>query len=188
MDRAMTSPVSTAAHRTLKLHEWLVLLFLLILCNGVRAATAYKCVDASGAISFQPTACAASQHATEIELAPARPAAPSPQYAIDRTPSTSLRQRNVRIARAKTETAYECRTSGGDIFYRLSHCPHSIGEKSDGRRGASGSRGGTVSSHPVSRELACSEMQRAGAVGRKGHEYDESVSTYDRNLGKDPCK
>jgi len=31
-------------------------------------------------------------------------------------------------------------------------------------------------------------MRRAGSSGRKGHEFDESISTYDRNLGNDPCK
>ncbi len=184
----MTYPVSNFPHRTLKLHEWLAMLFLLFLCNGVHATTAYKCTDATGAVSFQSTGCTGSQRATEIDLAPAPPAKPSPQYAIDRTPSTPPRQRTMHLAHAKSETAYECRTSGGDIFYRLSRCPHSVGEKSGNRRGTSAAQGGTVSSRPVSRELACSEMRRAGAVGRKGHEYDESVSTYDRNLGNDPCK
>lgn len=187
-DRVMTSSVSNFPHRTLKLHEWLALLVLLFLCNGVHATAAYKCTDAAGDVSFQSAACTPSLHATQIELAPAPPAVPSPQYAIDRTPPTSLHQRNMHLAHAKTETAYECRTSGGDIFYRLSHCPHSVSEKSGDRRGAGSAHGGTVSSRPVSRELACSEMRRAGAVGRKGHEYDESVSTYDRNLGNDPCK
>jgi len=31
-------------------------------------------------------------------------------------------------------------------------------------------------------------MHRAGAISRAGHEHDEDVSTYDRNLGRDPCR
>lgn len=182
------TPVSSPSHRTLKLHEWLTLLLLLFLCNGVRATTAYKCTDAEGAISFQSTACAPSQRASEIELAPARPSAPSPQYALEPRHATPSYRREVRVAHAKAEMAYECRTSGGDAFYRLSHCPHSVGEKSDDRRGKNATHSAAVSSHPVTRETACSEMRRAGAAGRKGHEYDESISSYDRNLGNDPCK
>lgn len=184
----MTCLAPGSSHRTLKLHEWLTLLVLLLMCNGVRATTAYKCTDSSGAVSYQSRACAASQRATEIELAPAPAAAPSPQYAIEPFRPMTLQRRDRRVAHAKPEMAYECRTSGGDVFYRLSHCPHSVGEKSGGRHGASATHASTVSSRPVPRTTACSEMHRAGSAGRKGHEYDEEISTYDRNLGNDPCK
>ena len=183
----MSHFVSNSHHRTLKLHEWLVILALLFLCNGVRAATVYKCTDAEGAVSYQSAACAASQHATEIELAPVAAAAPSPQYALDPA-RPALRQRQTRLAHAKTEMANECRTSGGDVFYRLGHCPHSIAEKSNDSHGKSATHSISVTSHPVPRSMACSEMRRAGSAGRKSHEYDESISTYDRNLGNDPCK
>jgi hypothetical protein len=33
-------------HRTLRLHEWLLLLALMGLVGGVRAAPIYKCIDA----------------------------------------------------------------------------------------------------------------------------------------------
>jgi hypothetical protein len=172
----------------MKLHEWLAILVPLLLCNGVRATTVYKCTDASGAVSFQSMACAATQRATAIELAPVPPAAPSPQYAVDTVRAMPMRRREGHVARAKAEMAYECRTSDGNVFYRLGHCPHSVGEKSDDHRGKSATHSASVTSHPVTREMACSEMRRVGAAGRKGHEFDESISTYDRNLGNDPCK
>ena len=184
----MSLPVTNAHHRTLKLHEWVALLALLFLCNGVRATTVYKCTDAVGAVAYQSAACAPSQHASEIELAPVRAAAPSPQYALDPVRTAPLRDRAVRTAHAKTEMANECRTSGGDVFYRLGKCPHSVNEKSDDRRGKRAPHPVSVSSHPVTRAMACSEMNRAGAAGRKGRDYDETISTYDRNLGKDPSK
>jgi len=34
----------------------------------------------------------------------------------------------------------------------------------------------------------CRRLARAGSIGRAGHERDEIVSTYDRNLGRDPCR
>ncbi len=179
--------VSNSHHRTLKLHEWLVILVLLFLCNGLHATTVYKCTGADGAVSYQSAACASSQHATEIELAPVRDAEPSPQYALDPIRRTQLRGRDTRIAHAKTETANECRTSDGNVFYRLGKCPHSIGEKSDDHHGKGATHSVSVSSHPVSRSMACSEMRRAGAAGRKGRDYDETISTYDHNLGNDPC-
>lgn len=184
----MSLAVANAQHRTLKLHEWLAILALLFVCNGVRATTVYKCTDADGGVSYQSAACASSQHASAIELAPVPAAAPSPQYAIDPVRAMPTQRRDVRVARTKTEMANECRTSDGDVFYRLGKCPHSVSEKTEDHRGKSATHSVSVSSHPVTRAMACSEMSRAGAAGRKGRDYDETISTYDRNLGKDPCK
>jgi hypothetical protein len=184
----MSQVVPSSYHRTLKLHEWLAFLALLFLCNGARATTVYKCTDADGAVSYQSSACASAQHANEIELAPVRDAAPSPQYALDPVHAMSNHKREIRVAHAKTEMANECRTGDGGVFYRLGKCPHSVNETSDGRHGKSATHSVSVSSHPVTRAMACSEMSRAGAAGRKGREYDETISTYDRNLGNDPCK
>ena len=43
-------------------------------------------------------------------------------------------------------------------------------------------------SAPLPRGEACRRMAAAGSIGRAGHARDESVSTYDRNLGRDPCR
>ena len=184
----MSLLIPNAQHRTLKLHEWMAIFALLFLCNGVRATTVYKCTDADGGVSYQSAACTSAQHASEIELAPVRDAAPSPQYALDPVRAMPMRGRTVRTAHAKTEMASECRTGSGDVFYRLGKCPHSVNEKSEDRHGKSATHSTSVSSHPVTRATACSEMNRAGTAGRKGREYDETISTYDRNLGNDPCK
>jgi len=92
--------------------------------------------------------------------------------------------------------AYECRVSDGRIFYRLGACPHSLGadvgrESKTPRGKGSSARGGDsvhVASRQIPREQACREIHRAGAIGRDGHEFDEHVSTYEHNLGRDPCK
>ena len=96
----------------------------------------------------------------------------------------------MRAERKPVKDAFECRGSDGTVFYRLGHCPRSVGGDEKGRRG--GAKGAaksvSISGHAVSRDEACAEMRRAGAIGRKGHEFDENISTYDRNIGNDPCK
>lgn len=185
-----TSHVS--AHRTLRFHEWLALLAMMLLCTGVRATSVYRCTDSDGGVAYQSTACADAQHASVIDIAPAQPLAPSPTYAVDtKAPARVTPERHaMHASQRKVEMAYECRASDGDVFYRLGHCPRSLAAPSGNRRGSAGhsSKAVTVTGHPVPRAEACSEMRRAGAIGRKGHEYDEAISTYDRNIGNDPCK
>jgi hypothetical protein len=45
-----------------------------------------------------------------------------------------------------------------------------------------------VRSQALPRGEVCRRIAAAGSIGRAGHARDESVSTYDRNLGRDPCR
>lgn len=179
-----------ASGRSMRWYEWLTGLLLLSLAFGVRAGSVYKCVDASGAIAFQDRACAAAQRQSEIAIAPAPAHAASPQYAID----TRVQRASFREPRSQSRfthaSAYECRASDGRVFYRLGACPRSLaaegGSASHGK-GRGGGNSVSVSGHPVPRDEACSQMRRAGSIGRGGHEFDEHISTYDKNLGRDPC-
>jgi len=177
-------------HRTLRLHEWLLLLVLMCLLGGVRAESLYRCTDAQGDVAYQQQPCAAAQETRVIPLEPARAPLPSPQYAVPREARQLTRDERVRArAEHRRDDAYECHTGDGRVFYRLAGCPRSVAAESGsasrrGRRGNSIS----VSSRPVSRSEACAQMHRAGAIGRSGHEFDETVSTYDRDLGRDPCR
>jgi hypothetical protein len=45
-----------------------------------------------------------------------------------------------------------------------------------------------VSSSRIPRDEACREIHTAGSIGRAGHQHDENVSTYEHNLGRDPCR
>lgn len=185
-----------ASGRSMRWYEWLACLLLLGLASGVRAGAVYKCVDASGATAFQDRPCAVAQEQSEVEIAPAPAFAPSPQYAVESHPQrvgTRSSWRESRAARRGSGAANECRASDGRVFYRLGACPRSLAVEGVGAsRGRSrGRNGGTsvsVSGHPVPREEACSQMRRAGSIGRDGHEFDEHVSTYDKNLGRDPCE
>ena len=188
----MSNAHAIPAHRTLRLHEWLALLALMFLCAGVRAESVYKCVDADGSIAYQASPCAATQLMQTIDIAPAPAFAPSPQYALHtlKPSRTVLNKRELHAERKHVDMAMECRGGGGEVFYRLGHCPHSVSDESDKHHSGSKSaaKSVSVSGHAVPRSEACSEMRRAGSIGRKGHEFDESISSYDRNIGNDPCK
>lgn len=182
-----------ASGRHMRWYEWLAGLLLLSLAFGVRAGSVYKCVDATGAIAFQDRICAARQSQSEVEIAPAPAYAPPPKYAVQSHASRA----NFRPVRSQPrsgyhDTAYECRASDGRVFYRLGSCPRALasegGGASHGRgRSRSGGNSVSVSGRPIPREEACMQMRRAGAIGRGGHEHDEQISTYDKNLGRDPC-
>ena len=172
--------------RSMRWYEWLAGLFLLGVAFGVRAGAVYKCVDAAGAIAYQDRACASAQAQSEVGLPPAPAYAPSPQYAVEshaRGANYPTPRSPSRFSRA---TAYECRVSDGRVFYRLGACPRSLAAEGGAGRGR-GKSSVSVSGHPVPREDACAQMRRAGSIGRSGHEFDESISTYDKNLGRDPC-
>jgi hypothetical protein len=185
--------------RSMRWYEWLVGLFLLAAIAGVRAESVYKCVNAKGGISYQQVSCGAEQQQSTIAIAPAPRYAPSPHYVLARK-DDEARPRSPAPAheRASNETAFECHVSDGRIFYRLSACPHSIAGaatasaakshrgKSDTPRNGGGSA--QVSARRIPRDEACREIHRAGAIGRDGHDFDERVSSYEHNLGHDPCK
>jgi len=177
--------------RTLRLYEWLLLFALMCLLGGVRAESLFKCTDVQGEIAFQQQPCAASQEAHLIRLEPARAPLPSPEYAIPRESRIGAGNERVRTRPERRDAdAYECRASDGRVFYRLAGCPRSIAAEGGvaRHRGRSAGSSVSVSSRPVSRSQACAEMHRAGAIGRSGHEFDEKTSTYDRDLGRDPCR
>ena len=193
----------TPHSRTTRLHEWLLILLLLGLAAGVRAESVYKCIDAQGGVAYQSQPCAAQQQASVIKLLPASAYTPSPHYRVERPARETATHQAPRDASAYRHapapaTSFECRVSDGQVFYRHTPCPRSIAARDAssgskmGRGSHSGSSGSgrtlSVSSRRVSREEACQQVHRAGAVGRAGHEHDEDISTYDRNLGRDPCR
>jgi hypothetical protein len=86
--------------------------------------------------------------------------------------------------------SYECRAADGELFYRHGRCPAQIPAKDSLLQGRTKgkSAGYAVTAQPIARAEACRRIERAGSIGRNGHEHDERVSTYERNLGRDPCR
>ena len=166
------------------------------LCAASRAAHAesvYKCRAADGAVAYQDHACASGAAESNVELAPPPPVAPSPDYGRD----THEARRSTHAATSRAATherreavSYECRAADGELFYRHDRCPGRItADAGSGKRG----RGGASSTYAVTSEAlprgeVCRRLAAAGSIGRAGHARDESVSTYDRNLGRDPCR
>lgn len=181
--------------RSMRWYEWIAGLCLLAAAAGVRAEVVYKCVDAQGGVSYQDIACAGQQQ-SEIPIAPTLRNAPQPHYTTERAhPQPPAHQARAAHEHAAREMAFECRASDGRLFYRLGGCPHSIAGASTSNNGRHGKGGGrsssgsaSVAARRIPREEACREIHRAGAIGRDGHEFDEHVSSYERNLGHDPCK
>lgn len=194
MDRE--APQWQSSSRTTRWWEWLLILLLLGLAGGARAAPVYKCNGASGEIAYQGIPCAEPAGGSVVEIAPAPPYAKSPEYAVERVPEAPARAaRTPRRGAAVEATSFECRAADGQVFYRHSTCPHSVAGTTGGASSARGSRGNrsaggsvAVSSRHIPRDEACQAIHTAGSIGRAGHQYDDTVSTYERNLGHDPCR
>lgn len=172
----------TSHPRILRVALQLATVCLLPVAAG--AQTIHKCVDAEGHVSYQQDRCGAGQRSEPVRLA-APPPAPGPaQPAVRESPAVRA-QRAPRATRpaGATPMSFECRSEGGAVFYRHSHCPGSIPRA--GAAAREGRGGERVRATRLPRSEACRRM-RAG--GRDGREHDEAISTYARNLGHDPCR
>lgn len=164
---------------------------------SVHAEAVYKCSGTDGAVAFQDRPCLKTQAESQVEIAPPPPPAPSPEYRLASRSDRGAAARTSRQAnpRAAVEVlSYECRAANGELFYRHGACPNQITAKARASGGASRKRSGTeaqtyaVSAQALSRKDVCRRIASAGSIGRAGRERDESVSTYERNLGRDPCR
>jgi len=186
---------------------------LSMLAGSAQAGQVFKCVNANGTISFQATECADNDIQTEVVIrkdAVAQPpvlmkgaALPSAKPLSQNAPaigsqtrgSTSSEPTNPDASTTAKPPAntvsYECSAEKGIVFYRHKWCPSSLPGKDQQcapPRHCVNSTEIPVTSRQISRDEACSEINRAGAIGRRGHELDEVPSTYDKNLRRDPCR
>jgi hypothetical protein len=170
----------------------IVAMLLVLLAKPLHAESVYKCRGADGAIAFQDRACAASQAQSLVEIPPPPPLAPSPDYGIGSriVHPAEVHGRAARAARENREAmSYECRAADGELFYRHGRCPAKVPASGASQGRTKGAPAGyAVTARPIARAEACRRIERAGSIGRSGHERDERVSTYDRNLGRDPCR
>ena len=167
----------------MKLHG-LVMFFVVSAMMAVwpaHAQSVYRCRDAKGALAFQDKPCAAGQAQSEVAVEPAPAYAASPDYGVDKPARTSrvTHSSSRAFARSAEPMSYECRAANGEVFYRHGRCPATIRGKG---RGATSS---AVTANAIPRAEACARMAR---TSHAGSERDETVSTYERNLGRDPCR
>lgn len=179
----------------------------------VSAATVYKCTDNEGYIAYQNTFCTTQQQSRVMQFAP--PPKPGPAAPVTenragkgkargqaaggrgRAAARSSRPRGQRAAAAVVppeNQSWECRLGNGEVFYQHAPCPagayasHSESHSPTRGRRRGADRLTPVSSKPISRAEACRRIHAPSASSRAGHERDEDVSTYERNLGRDPCR
>ena len=152
--------------------------------SDARAQTIYKCTNGEGGVAFQAIPCNSGMREQQIEIEPAPAHSASPAYANTPTPRQVRPRAPVSKPRAVSDHSFECRGRNGALFYRHDRCPASID-----RSGLIGGRGGAareaVSARRIPRLEACRAMR---SVGREGREFDDVPSTYERNLGRDPCR
>ena len=156
---------------------------LAICAQTTDAASVYRCVGKTGMVAFQDHACLADTKQTVLDIVSHDPPVLVVVATKEKT-GKSARQRQISYSQARTAqpTSWECRTATGMVFYRHSRCPASLidGTDSNGR-----SQRVMVSSQGMDRRDACRRM-RNGA--RDGNQFDDKVSTYERNLGRDTCR
>ena len=162
--------------------------------HAAHADSVYKCRSADDLIAFQDHPCLGTQSELRVEMQPAPPVTASPDYGHvsrqeDAPRMHGLPRMRTQSADRREPTSYECRAANGDVFYRHGTCPKQItdGGASTKGRTRSGTTAQTfaVSGQALPRSEACRRMAN---TGRSGHERDDRVSTYDRNLGRDPCR
>lgn len=147
------------------------------------AATVFRCVGKDGTVAFQDHACLAGGKQTVFDIVSHDPPVLIVSATNEKTgKSARPRQMSYSRPRATQPTSWECRTPTGMVFYRHSRCPASL---VDGTDGNGRSRRVMVSSQGMDRREACRRM-RNGA--RNGSQFDDKMSTYERNLGRDTCR
>lgn len=209
----MDKGIAGGNHRApgLRCRTWLARagLFLLpwVAVASAHAASVYRCVDVHHRIAFQDAPCAAQTRQRKVDLQPqpliGAPGEHAARMATAMHPRDAARSRKKprQAARAKPAMSWECRAADGEVFYRHTRCPGSVpgdgvvrwqdggdppsGKRSRRRRNAWGAV--PVHGKQISRAEACRRIHSAGASGRDGHARDETVSTYDHLMGRDPC-
>ena len=184
-------------------HRWIVVFaatfaFAALPARSVHAESVYKCRAADGAVAFQDRPCADARTQWVVDIAPSPPAAPSPDYGRAPGEGRVARDRGASSVRtggkpSREMVSYACHAADGELFYRHGACPKQIPARSAsgaGPRGraAKATQSVGVTAQALPRSEVCRKLASAGSIGRAGHEHDESVSTYDRNLGRDPCR
>jgi len=169
---------------------------MLLSSAAIAAEPVFKCVDAQGAVAYQDKPCPRAAQQTEVEPsehvsppagAPDEPAARAPAARDASAPRTP----RAPTAAAVPAESWQCNASDGEVFYRHDVCPDTITTTITqvcGKRGCiDRTNTAHVTASAVTRAEACGQIHAPAAGDRPGHQHDQTVSTYEHDLGHDPC-
>ena len=136
-----------------------------------------------GQVAFQSARCHRSGRNGRVESRRhQRPRLPRSTIARSRSAESTYRRRTASPSRALTRPSNAAppvaRCSIGTAAARPS-----LAAKTQGEPACESRRKGPGAPHSARRGLP-----RPAFAGRKGHEYDDVTPTYDKNLGRDPCR
>lgn len=179
----------------------LLALIFLLPTSAFGGEVVFHCLDSSGGSVYQDRPCPGRQETIKIRRvrngeafaeaiarglgnsAP-RPAAPASQPPSVPAPVATLPQ-----------PSFKCQAADGTTFYRHDGCPPALQREQNvyftvGQdiRYYTQPVYVPVGSTPVSRSSACRTIYGSDASQRTGSNLDQRFSTYDRNLGRDPCR
>jgi hypothetical protein len=163
---------------------------LVTFAKSAHADSVFRCRGADGAVAFQDRPCADATAQSIVEIAPAPPVQPSPDYGVASAREPRMAHTRTGGRAPREAISFACHAANGETFYRHGSCPKQIAVAGAESRGKSGKGAKTVgvTAEAMPRADVCRELSRGGSIGRAGHERDESMSSYDRNLGRDPCR
>lgn len=165
------------------------------------ADNVYKCVGSDGRLSYQARPCVQGQSQSTVTIHKAPSPPPMPTTKPNPPAPRSLRLEpapRVAVPRPqpppKPATSYKCTVQDGMVFYRHGGCPADIATSTtvltDRVRNTIEYRPYTlrVTGEAVPRAEACAAINKLTTSSRNGYKLDDRVSTYDKNLGRDPCR
>jgi hypothetical protein len=158
--------------------------------KSAHAESVFRCRGADGAVAFQDRPCANASAQSVVEIEPAPPVQPSPDYGVASTHEPRVAHARANTRAPREPISFACHAANGETFYRHGSCPKQIAVADSGSHAKSGKGAKTVgvTAEAMPRADVCRELSRGGSIGRAGHAHDESMSSYDRNLGRDPCR
>jgi hypothetical protein len=184
------------------MNKILVTLLFLFSLDCYAGEVVYRCVPATGgATVYQSTPCGKNSEVVKIRKedqarlllrAMEREALVSPvsSFIPVQTPRQPDPQSQSAISTSPAPS-FKCLTADGKVFYRHDACPAAspvvVVTDVQTRRGIRQVKTVDyvpVSSAPVSQEEACREIRKTS----RSSKMDQKYSSYDRNLGRDPCR
>jgi len=180
--------------RTILVAKWILFALYFTVLESSAQQTVYRCVEEDGSTTFSDQPCSEDPDVLHIEEShnPAPPRQYLPRASTANNDDTGRANSSPAPPSSRQAISYRCSIDTGEVWYLHSPCPSRVTireiEDLEFEEGwAEVSREVTVDQTEVSRSSACSQIYAVG-TSRRGSDRDESYTTYERNMGRDPCR